>query len=352
MTQSDRHSGSPRAATQPDGFTLVELMIASTMLLTLAYLVSTLTMRGMDAQKYSERMNRVTEITQDVVDEIRRGLTSSVRVFTDDAVGLGYLGIARLGSLPSPLRSQLLPSLDSNGLLEPDTATRRKTGNVLFFARYAWTDEFTTSSGTTHRIDIHRLEQVYLTPSGDGPQRGDPTGLNLARWVSEPLADGTQIDSITDAAERTEVLQHLLNQTPDMHGETHDAVSVVWLLGENPSVTGTLRQIDSTGDLVTTPVAPRNATWEILPQPEMCRAGILHYRHHSIATNFAPRVMGVGRFARVSNSGEGFPHGFEVQIIGPASARQVLVHATLVSTNRKGHRAYHDMQIVADVRDL
>ena len=79
---------------------------------------------------------------------------------------------------------------------------------------------------------------------------------------------------------------------------------------------------------------------------------MLSYRYHSVATNYARRTMGVGRFGIVDNTGEGFPHGFEVQITGSSAARQALVHIVLVSTNLKGQVAVSDIQTVIDARDI
>jgi len=333
------------------GFSFIEVTVASVMLLALAYLVATLSISGMDAQKYSERMARVTEITQDMVDEMRNGLASSVRLFSDDALGTAYFGIIDTSNLQAPTASGKLPKLSPNGLIEKDTVGAEKTGNTLFFARFAWTDEFSVTSGTVYRIDVYRMECFYLSSDGGGPKAGEPDGLNLCHWVGEPLADGSQVDGISDPIDQAEVLLHLSSRTPDINGVVHDQVELVWKVGDDPTVAGTLRQIDSTGGMSNSPLSPRSSGWEILPEVSMSRT-MLYYRHHSVISNYAPPVMGVGRFGIIDNSGEGFPHGLEIQIVGPASARQVLLHLTVVSTNRKGHRAYQDMQVVADTRDL
>ena len=173
----------------------------------------------------------------------------------------------------------------------------------------------------------------------------------MSRWVSEPLVDGTQIDQITDPVDQAEVLLHLLSQTPDTKGATHDQVDVVWKLGEDLALADTLRQIDSTGGLSQTTIVPRTPGWEILPEPSLC-GSLLYYRYHSVASNYARPSFGVGRFGIIDNSNDGFPHGFEVQIVGPSSARQVMVHLTLVSTNNKGHKAWYGMQTISDTRDL
>jgi type II secretory pathway pseudopilin PulG len=343
----------PRAERE-GGFSFLEATIASIMILMLAWLVATLTLDGSRAQKYAERQARVTEIAQDVVDEMRRGLGAAIRVFGDDLVGQGYRGRLDLQQgMPVPLASGRLPTIVAGAILEPEDPLLPRTGNELLFARYAFADEFTTSSGTTYRTDLYRLEYWFLTPAGLGPRRDRPDGLNLSRWISEPLADGTQVDRIQDPGDRAEVLLHLREQTPADDGQVHDAVQVVWLVGEDASVTGTFRSIDSVGEMSLTPPADRSPVrWVLHGDPELSDPDILIYRHHSVASVFAPDVMGVSRFSVPVTTGAGFPHGLEFQVVGPSAARQILLHLTLVSTNNENRRAYHDMQVVVDVRDL
>ena len=74
-----------------------------------------------------------------------------------------------------------------------------------------------------------------------------------------------------------------------------------------------------------------------------------------MATNYARRSVGVARFGLLDNNaggGDGFPHGFEVQIVGPTSARQVLVHLVVVSARLHGQLAWSDIQTVVDARDM
>ncbi len=334
------------------GFSLLELTIASMMVLMLAWLVTTLSLDGMRAQKFTERTARVTEITQDVLDDIQRGLGSAVGLFGGGAIGQGYLDALVMTGMPRPILSSRIPTVDVGGRIERDGGTTTRTGNELFYARYAWTDEFQTTSGLVYRTDIYRIERFYLTPVRGGPNQSRPDGLNLCHWVSEALADGNQLDRISSAADRTEICAHLVNRTADRTGVVRDAVKLVWLGHVAINAVGTLREIDVDGDLSLTPLPSRGGTaWSVLPEIRLCDPDILIYRHHSVATNFSLSSAGVSRFVTQSSSNEGFPHGFEVQIIGPPSARQVLVHLTLVSTNQDGRRAYADMQTIVDVRD-
>ena len=70
------------------GFTLLEVTIAATLVLLLAWLVATLSIDGMRAQKFAERQSRSAEITQDILDEMQRGLGSSVGLFGGGPIGV------------------------------------------------------------------------------------------------------------------------------------------------------------------------------------------------------------------------------------------------------------------------
>jgi hypothetical protein len=71
-----------------------------------------------------------------------------------------------------------------------------------------------------------------------------------------------------------------------------------------------------------------------------------------VATNYAKTQMGVGRFGIMTMSGGGFPHGFEVQIVGSPAARQVLLHLSIATTNRSGQVAYSDLTSTVYVEDI
>ena len=89
--QSDRQSG----------FTLIEATIAAVLVSVLAYLVMTMSKTGFDAQNYSQRMSRVTEIAQEMIEEIRDDAQSSVHLFGADATGQAYVTILDTTGLPS-----------------------------------------------------------------------------------------------------------------------------------------------------------------------------------------------------------------------------------------------------------
>lgn len=339
-------------AARDGGFSMVEVIVAATILILLVLMVTTLMISGSSAAKLAERSNRAIEVAQDLVDSMRTEVRSAVRIFTDDATGLAYRARLEPWTGNDAITTTTLPTLAVADTFRVDSAGTNKTGNEMLFARHSWSAEFLTTTGKTYRYDVLRIVRYFLKVEDGGPRPGSPWGLNLVHWVSEPMVDGTQIDGITTAADQREVLLHLLTGTADKLGKKHPAVQVVWRMGQDPAAAGTLRQTKIDGTLSTTPLSPRPAAWTILRDQTKSSAGMLFYRHHSIATNYSLPSYNIPKYGIPNSASPGFPHGFEIQVIGPSSARQVLVRLVVVSTNRSGHIAHSEVQTVLGARDL
>lgn len=341
-----------RSMRSQSGFSLIELVIASSLLGLLVMAVSTLAVSGGQAQDFTRRLSRATEVTQDIVDQMRLEMVSSVRVFGDDAEGRANLDILNLDGAPKGLGTSRLPLVSPNNTVARDSAGNKITGNSLFFTRLAWSDRFVCASGKEYLIDVYRWIYYYLTPVDGGPKAGSPLGLNLVRVVSEPLIDAAGVDGIDDAVDQEEVLLHLLEGTADANGEVHAPAQLVWLRGGLPSDLGTIRQITSTnGKLSEDPIEGRDDPWRIQRASSEVDE-LLSYRHHSVASIYSLPAYGVGRYGVIDEGDTGFPHGFEVQVVGPSSARQVMLHLVVVSTQRQGQVAWADVQVSVDARDL
>jgi hypothetical protein len=334
------------------GFSFIEFSIVAALLILIIFACSTLAISGTDAQEYARRLNRATEVTQEISDQVRTEMVSCVRLFGNDAEGLANLDLVDLTNAPVPIASTRLQTISPTESIRADTSGAEITGNSLFFARLAWSDAFLCTSGATHMIDVYRWYYYYLCDEDTGPQPGSPLGLNLVRVESEPIVDGVAIDRIADAAEKAEVLLHLYDATPDTSGVTHPPCTMVWLRGQLPSVAGTLRMIRSqNGALSASPINGRPSPWSIL-RSQARVPGLLSYRHHSVATNFAPRAFGVSRYSLETAANGGFPHGFEIQTVGPSNGRQTMFHLVVSSTNRRGLFAWSNEQVVVATRDL
>jgi Tfp pilus assembly protein FimT len=335
------------------GYSLVELILSSSLLAIMALTVVGLASTGSDTSEYSGRLNRITEIAQDELTAVRRDATASVRLFTNDAQGLAYLD--RLDrSNHAGLTAARLPELDSQGTFRRDTVANERTGNVLFFVRHDRTHEWThpVQPGVAYRIDLYRFVAFYLRRVHAGPLTDADNGLDLCRWLSVPFADANQVEDIADSDHRKLVLESLLR------GENQAAPTrpfpicpYAWRFGSDLSVALSMQRI-VTGGSLTDLTGPSMPTFMIPADQANIRQLRLWRRGVSVATNFARSNLGVSRFALMNSTGDGFPHGFELQIIGPAAARQVLIHISLLSTQRRGAKAFVESSVVADCRDL
>jgi hypothetical protein len=293
----------------------------------------------------------MTEMAQDAIDDMRIDLVSSVHLFGDDAIGNASMALLDLAAQPVPIATRRLPTIDVTGSFRTDTAGNEITGNCFLFTRLAWRDQFRCTSGNEYLVDVYRWVHYYQSPIGTGPAPGTRGGLDLVKVFSEPLADGGNIDRITDPVDQAEVLLHLVQGTPDLTGLRRDPVHVVWLRGDDPALAGTLRQIDpSTGLLSDDPILGRPDPWTVLVDADS-PGGLFAFRQASLASNFEQVAPGLCRFG-LRDDVAGFPHGLEFQVIGPSSARQILLHIVLVDRWQRGQEAWSELQTLIDARDL
>lgn len=325
------------------GTTLIEILIVVVILVSLVIVTVGLVISTSDAQRYSERTRRASELNQELLTDIRNELMSAVTLFSTDNFGPAYSAIFNYSSSAPPLASSAQATLNTTGVLEQEATSGSFVGNSLALARHSFTTEFQCLSGNSYRIDVYRMVEYYLCLAGDGPTADTPYGLNLAKFVGEPCVDSGQIDAITDMTDQGEVLVHLRDATPNVFGDSFAPVQIVWKLGEDPAAVGTFRQILSTALLSDTPTEGRPSPWAINLDLSRASSGMLFYRRFSIVTNEGLPTLGVGRFALRDTSGAGFPHGFEVLIAGGASSRRVLLHSSIVAIDRVRLPAHSDL---------
>jgi type II secretory pathway pseudopilin PulG len=334
------------------GFSLVEVIVATALFMGLVLVVSSLAISGSDAQDLGRRIAKMTEAAQEITDDLRLELVSSVRLYGNDAEGNGTLALLAMDREPAPTSVRRLPTIDIDGPFRQDSSTDEITGNAVLFAYLAWRDRCRCASGNEYLVDVYRLVHYYVSPVGTGPAANVRGGLDLVRFISEPLADAEAIEHILDLTDRAEVLLHLLAGSPDATGQKHDPLQVVWLRTGVPNAVGTLRQIDETDGSLSNAVLSgtgRPDPWAIKPIATGAES-LLNYRRGAVASNFDLVAPGISRFA-VRDDVNGFPHGFEVQLIGPTASRQLLLHLVLIDSGMHGPPAWSQMQTVITARD-
>lgn len=343
-------SSSGREATVADnkenGLTLVEVSLVLVLLVGLVSMISQLTLTVGRSQGKAQAVIRTMHAARDITDGMRPHLSSAVFLAQNNTRGNAYLTLMDHAKGPARVASRL-PKVDAGGIPRKDTGSELRTGNVALFAEHAGYSSYVTASNRLYSIPLYRFHVYYLSEQANGPRAGSADGLDLNHWVSETVADGARVDEISDGNHLKEVLLHLRNAATDADGRAKPRVEVVWHVGGDPAVTSTLRLIEAAGTLADNSSGPRGPTWKIVEDSRRTGYRLLEQRQLSIATNFAPSRMKVAEFGITDTTGFGFPHGLEVQIVGPSSARKILVRLVVVESGGKKTSGFTRRQIVA-----
>ena len=328
------------------GFTLVEVAVVAVLILILGMAMTTMAHRGHEAQDFVQRSSRVNESAQAILGEMRRRVSSSMRLFYEDVEGQAYFSGLDTSPLP-PIAKTKLPAVRRDASFAKELSSDPRTGNALLLARHERTSNYVVDAlGTKHRVDVYRLHALYLVAMPNFDPQNSVDGLELAHWVSEPLVDWGQVEQLGDATKEQLLLQQLYSgANPDEPSRPWAPARTLWRPGSEFSQAFASVQNDGTR----LPIPPG---WRVPMSAKRSVRGRLGSVGLSVAANAAGSARGLGRFGIVDTTDSGFPHGFETQVIGPASARQVLVHLTLVNSPNRKQRSWFDLVGVAETRDL
>ncbi|PIE23527.1 MAG: hypothetical protein CSA62_06705 [Planctomycetota bacterium] len=325
---------------------LLEVIIVVALMFAISAVVSGLALGSTRAEGYVQRSVQLTGATQDLIEMVRKDVSGSTHFFVNDAAGLSYW--QRLDRSAANAYSARLPKLSATGIFKKDLFGNEKSGNALLFGLLERSDIFDCGnpSGHTVRVDIYRFVAYYLHRIDGGAPGSKVDGLELIKWVSVPVADMSQVEGVTDSIELENLLKHFYQgSNPVDSNLPYPAVRYLWRQSE--PIASAFHAIKADGSFVPVP-----ATWLIPMDVKRSKLDLLSRNDFSIASNQAGSSRGIGRFGLVNLTGNGFPHGFETQIVGPASARQILMHLTTVSGKGLGLRSWGDVLGVAETRDL
>jgi hypothetical protein len=293
---------------------------------------------------------------QRILDEIQADLTEAVKIYQGDAIGIDLIDKLDLPDDAPPIPFTRLPQLMGGGdEFHREITAGARTGNALLFAarthtrrihcqrRVASASDSASASASAsatgeavvervYKLEIHRLLYYYLSACGDGPRPGSGAGLNLCRFVSEPLADVAQLEEIDHPDDLAVVLREL----------AVEGVTGAWR-----------RDLVGSRDCYRLAGAALVSADRIRPDPRRSSAGMLDAALFSVATNHAPKSYGVGELGLETEVDGGFPHGFELQIVGSGSTRRMMVHLTIIASDpgSTSAPAGADLRSVIAVRD-
>jgi len=304
------NNGRPISSGNSRGLTLFELLIAVGCLIVIMVVAyesiydSSLSCANLNA------WNDLIVWSQTSIDEINLELTQAHIIHQNDTLGTAYISKLNLDPSYPIITNAKLPVADSNGQISVDTTTSR-TGNALLFVQ-----ELPHFSGeglaTTRRVDTYRFTFYYLSKVNRAIGAKSES-LRLIKWTSIPFADYAQVMSLT-GADRTAFVVNLFaggirylcipRNMPD---------SAFYAVEEDGSISAAQNYI----------IQRSNAISVI---------GSLGTGFATVAWNNADNFeisSVVPKFTNGHMYGDGFPHGFEIQVVGVPAARKVMVRLVL-----------------------
>ena len=310
------------------GTTLIEMMIVVALLSVVALATYSLIRETNLSSGTLDGCNLLTQWGQKAIDEINLDLTQARLIYQNDTLGTGYLIKLESDANYPVLTSRRLPLIDPTGTFRQDTIVTR-TGNTLLFVKECL-PFIAAAGGTNRRVNIYRLVCYYLS-SNATPIADKSASLRLIRWESKEFADYEQIMAISAPISRNIFANALF---------TSRGISWYWIPRNTPTNAFYSFDSDEWDDADDDDIDDAPKAISIIQKDTVQNIiGNLGYGTASVAWNrgsdfWVPDV--VPKFGLVDITGAGFPHGFEIQVIGPTGARQVfarLVLAYLVHLN-------------------
>jgi hypothetical protein len=265
----------------------------------------------------SDLLNAQTQVIEwghKAIDQMNFDLTQARVNFQNDSIGTAYLARLQTDASYPRLSTSRLPAIDQTGTFHADTVSR--TGNAMLFVKEA-APFITLVDGVTRSVSAYNLVCYYLSPTSTAIA-SKPSSLRLARWQSRDFADYDQVMAITPVVSRSAFASALVTDRgiDYLWVPRNDPTTAFYLIGDTPDA-------DSDGICDN----PDN-TYIIQKVSAVSVISSLGHGRASVSWNKDANFWvpdAVPKFAILDATGDGFPHGLEVQAIGPTGARQILV---------------------------
>jgi prepilin-type N-terminal cleavage/methylation domain-containing protein len=321
-------------ATGDRGHTLLEMIIVIAVFAVVLFLVHGGISASVHANDQMQRTNRLNVMSHDILSRIERDLARSHRVFTESQSARDL--IARLeGKGAAILENSLLPIVDSAGILERDETDNRRTGNVLMFAATIppistdISDEF--SPERLIRIDLYRFVIYHLANHSANTE--DHPRNDIRRWSSLPVASYVQVMKVKDDDDRRRLVHALIEF----------GVAALWDSTADDADAAFCPLVD--GELPGDPDAAYEVPRDPVTSPDTGLVG-------NVRAGIAVRADEAPDARIFAPEGSTMTPGFEVKMVGPASARQVLINLTTIAHKPNSTPILLRRSIVVGARDM
>lgn len=337
------------------GFTLVEASICLFLVTVSFSAYLGIALQSIQDYEFYNAEAQVTQWNQQRVNMIRED-TLSVKQYFDrfdiDPRSQDYFNALNLPAVATPINGTFaLPAIDEDGGFEPDAvAGAPKTGNALFFVRClpplsvrVQMDPNLANPADWHvyKIPVYSFVVYYLTLRAQESVGNSPDSLDLIRWNSQAVADYSQVMEFPDLIEDGGLKCYPREQVVQNFVSTYGS-EFLWVSGEELGQAfyrcypdGTIENFPEAANDMQIPMDRYDGIFERL------EGGGANFIHG--ATVFKNRgdlgfELGpiVPQFGIADATGDGFPHGFEVQIVGPSGARELMIRLALAKEGSKG----------------
>jgi len=292
------------------GFTLVELLITLVIISLVIPVIYEVSEGIIFSTNTITAVNDIKLINQRLIEDIKSDVVQSAMIFDDNSSYKDRIVL----NVPSPYASldrNKLPVINETGSFPPNPAD---VGNILFMARYLTPVEVTVSS-TDYRIDRYRFLYYFLAKDTSTTIKGRNPIVLLKAQSREIYVDYVTINNVSDNNVKKAIVQALYSMNIRYAVDLKNVR--FYSLGSNGNISP-----DNNHRIQTdTGFASRNFGANQLPTGKV---------YYGIGYNNMG-YMAIPKFATVSDTGDGFPHGFEVAIVGPRSSRDVLVRIVAVA---------------------
>lgn len=290
------------------GFTLVELLIVLVIVSIVIPIVYQVSESVVFSTTTMTATNDIKLINQRLIEDIKVDVVQSAMIFDDNSSYKNMISI----SIPSnftQLNKNKLPVINETGSFPPNSAS---VGNMLFMAKYLNPLEITVE-GITYRLDIFRFVYYFLAKDNSYKIKDRNPIVLLRAQSRESYVDYLIINSIKDNNQKKALVIALYNSGMRYAIDLKNAK--FYELRSN----GNTLPINNHQIQMDTSLASKSFGVNRLP------TGSVYY---------AMGYNGMGnipKFANADNTGDKFPNGFEVAVVGPRSSRDVLIRSVIVA---------------------
>ncbi|HPO82420.1 MAG TPA: prepilin-type N-terminal cleavage/methylation domain-containing protein [bacterium] len=291
------------------GFSLIELLISLvvfSLVIPIVYQVSEGVVFSTTAVNVA---NELKLINQELIQNIKSDVVQSAVVYDYTS---SYISIIDLNLPPNytALNKNKLPVINETGSFPPEPD---KVGNILFMAKYLSPVEITVN-GTNYRIDCYRFIYYFLAKDTGSTINGKNPIILMRSQSQETYVDYVAINNISDEEKKKALITELYNKS--IRYAINLKNTNFYALNSNGNIT---LENNHTVQMESNP-ASRDFGANQLPTGKV---------YYAIGYNNMG-LIDIPKFANADNSGDGFPNGFEVAIVGPKSSRDILVRTVVI----------------------